>query len=173
MSYLEDFEKTLAEKCHQNEPPFCQAACPFRLDIKGLEEKWKKGRFNAAYRTYQNTVGFPDIVSKLCSHPCEKACLRAKLDGGIAIGLLERATVEYAKRKAPNAYNLPSKGKKIAIVGGGLSGLGCALRLCNKKYEVTVYEREMVLGGQARNQVDPAEFDAEIEAQFQLSLIHI
>ena len=39
MSYLEDFEKTLAEKCHQNEPPFCQAACPFRLDIKGLEEK--------------------------------------------------------------------------------------------------------------------------------------
>ena len=109
MSYLEDFEKTLAEKCHQNEPPFCQAACPFRLDIKGLEEKWKKGRFNAAYRTYQNTVGFPDIVSKLCSHPCEKACLRAKLDGGIAIGLLERATVEYAKRKAPNAYNLPSK----------------------------------------------------------------
>lgn len=140
-----------------------RAACPFRLDIKGLEEKWKKGRFNAAYRTYQNTVGFPDIVSKLCSHPCEKACLRAKLDGGIAIGLLERATVEYAKRKAPNAYNLPSKGKKIAIVGGGLSGLGCALRLCNKKYEVTVYEREMVLGGQARNQMDPAEFDAEIE----------
>ena len=51
MSYLEDFEKTLAEKCHQNEPPFCQAACPFRLDIKGLEEKWKQGRFNAADRT--------------------------------------------------------------------------------------------------------------------------
>ena len=25
----------------------------------------------------------------------------------------------------------------------------------------------MVLGGQARNQMDPAEFDAEIEAQFQ------
>ncbi|MFR1310508.1 MAG: hypothetical protein ACLSCO_17625 [Gallintestinimicrobium sp.] len=74
-----------------------RAACPFRLDIKGLEEKWKKGRFNAAYRTYQNTVGFPDIVSKLCSHPCEKACLRAKLDGGIAIGLLERATVEYVE----------------------------------------------------------------------------
>ena len=74
MSYLEDFEKTLAEKCHQNEPPFCQAACPFRLDIKGLEEKWKKGRFNAAYRTYQNTVGFPDIVSKRCVREGMSAC---------------------------------------------------------------------------------------------------
>lgn len=112
MSYLEDLRRRWRRNAIRTSRPFCQAACPFRLDIKGLEEKWKKGRFNAAYRTYQNTVGFPDIVSKLCSHPCEKACLRAKLDGGIAIGLLERATVEYAKRKAPNAYNLPSKGKK-------------------------------------------------------------
>ena len=39
MSFLEDFEKTLTEKCCQNEPPFCQAVCPFRLDVKGMEEK--------------------------------------------------------------------------------------------------------------------------------------
>ena len=120
MGFLQDFEKTLTEKCRQNEPPFCQAVCPFRLDIKGLEEKWKKGRFNAAYRTYQNTVGFPAIVAGLCEHPCEKACIRAQADGAVAIGLLEKATVNLAKRKTPNAYNLPSKGKRIAVIGGGL-----------------------------------------------------
>ena len=167
MSFLEEFEKTLTEKCRQNEPPFCQASCPFRLDIRGLEEKWKKGRFNAAYRTYQNAVGFPGIVSAVCDHPCEKACIRAKADQAISIHLLERATVEYAKRKAPNAYNLPSKGRKIAVIGGGLSGLGCVLRLCNKKYEVTVFERESVLGGHARALMDAAAFDAELENQFQ------
>ncbi|MGI6054621.1 MAG: pyridine nucleotide-disulfide oxidoreductase/dicluster-binding protein [Clostridium sp.] len=167
MSFLEDFEKTLAEKCRQNEPPFCQAVCPFRLDIKGLEEKWKKGRFNAAYRTYQNTVGFPGIVAKLCDRPCEKACLRARLDGAVQLGLLEQATIAYARRKTPNAYNLPSKGKKIAIIGGGLSGLGCALRLCNKKYEVTVFEKADFLGGHARSLMDSSEFDGEIENQFQ------
>ena len=150
MSFLEDFEKTLTEKCCQNEPPFCQAVCPFRLDVKGMEEKWKKGRFNAAYRTYQNTVGFPAIVEKLCPRPCEKACVRGRVDRAVSIGLLERATVEHAKRKTPNAYNLPPKGKRIAIVGGGLSGLGCALRLCNKKYDVTVFESGAVLGGSAR-----------------------
>lgn len=171
MSFLEDFEKTLAEKCRQNEPPFCQAACPFRLDIKGLEEKWKKGRFNAAYRTYQNTVGFPGIVAKLCDHPCEKACLRSRLDGAVQLGLLEQATVAYARRKTPNAYNLPSKGKKIAVIGAGLSGLGCALRLSNKKYEVTVFEKDGFLGGHARSQMDSGEFDAEIENQFQFESI--
>ena len=133
MSFLNEFEKTLAERCHQNEPPFCQAACPFQLDIKDLEDKWKKGRYNAAYRTYQNTVGFPKIVSEICDRPCEKACIRAQVDGAVSLGLLEKATLDFAKRKAPNAYHLPSKGKKIAVIGGGLSGLGCALRLCNKK----------------------------------------
>lgn len=167
MSFLNEFEKTLAERCHQNEPPFCQAVCPFQLDIKDLEDKWKKGRYNAAYRTYQNTVGFPKIVSEICDRPCEKACIRAGVDGAVSLGLLEKATLDFAKRKTPNAYNLPSKGKKIAIIGGGLAGLGCALRLCNKKYEVTLYEKESFLGGHARALMDSEVFDAEIQNQFQ------
>ncbi len=167
MSFLEDFEKTLEEKCRQHEPPFCQAACPFRLDVRTMEEKWKKGRFNAAYRTYQNTVGFPGIVAVLCQRPCEKACVRARVDAPVALGLLEEATVRLARRKDPNAYNLPSKGRKVAVVGAGLSGLGCALRLCNKKYEVTILEKEPVAGGRARRQMDPEAFDAEIRNQFQ------
>lgn len=167
MSFLNDFEKTLAERCHQNEPPYCQAVCPFSLDIKDMEDKWKKARFNAAYRTYQNTVGFPKIVSEICDRPCETSCLRAKVDGAVSLGLMEKATLDFAKRKAPNAYNLPSKGKKIAIIGGGLSGLGCALRLCNKKYEVTLFERENILGGHARCLMDAEGFDAEIANQFQ------
>ena len=167
MGFLQDFERTLAERCHQNEPPFCQAACPFHMDIKGLEEKWKKGRFNAAYRMFQNAVGFPQIVSELCERPCEAACIRAQADRAVSLGLMERATVDFAKRKAPNAYNMPSKGRKIAVIGGGLSGLGCALRLSNKKYEVTVFERSDSLGGRARDLMDPGLFDAEIENQFQ------
>lgn len=167
MGFLQDFERTLAERCHQNEPPFCQAVCPFRLDIKGLEEKWKKGRFNAAYRTFQNTVGFPQIVAEICDRPCEKVCIRAEVDRAISLGLMEKATVDFAKRKAPNAYNMPSKGRKIAVIGAGLSGLGCALRLCNKKYEVTVFEKEDYLGGHARALMDTELFDAEIQNQFQ------
>ncbi len=167
MSFLEDFEKTLEEKCRQNEPPFCQAACPFHLDIRALEEKWKKGRFHAAYRTYQNTVGFPGIVAALCPRPCEKACVRAQLDAPVSLGLLEEATVRLAKRKEPNAYNLPPKGRKVAVVGGGLSGLGCALRLCNKKYAVTIFEKNAVAGGRARACMEAEAFDREIRNQFQ------
>ena len=128
MGFLQNFEKTLADQCFQNEPPFCSAACPFHLDINDLIHKWRKGRFNAAYRTFQNTVGFPGIVAALCPHPCEKACLRCRSeqpgDGAVSLHLLEQATLAYAKRKKPNAYNMPLKDKKIAVIGSGLSGRG-------------------------------------------------
>ena len=66
MSFLEDFEKTLKDKCYQDDPPYCQSACPFFMDIKALEDKWKKGRFNAAYRVFQTACAFPGIVAEIC-----------------------------------------------------------------------------------------------------------
>ena len=138
MGFLQDFEKTLADQCYQNEPPFCSANCPFHLDVKELVKKWQKGRFNAAYRTYQNTVGFPGIVAALCPHPCEDACLRCRIqqpgDGAVSLHRLEQAMMALASRKKPNAYNMPLKDKKIAVVGAGISGLALTLFLCNKKY---------------------------------------
>lgn len=166
MGFLQDFEQTLKEKCHQNEPPFCTVACPFGLDVKDLIKKWKKGRFNAAYRTMQNTVGFPAIVAAGCGHPCTEACLRCGKDGAVNLHLLEQATIAYAGRKKPNSYNLPRKDKKIAVVGGGISGLACTLLLCNKKYEVTVFEKSGRLGGRLWDEMDPEIFLADIKNQF-------
>ena len=171
MGFLQNFEKTLADQCFQNEPPFCSAACPFHLDINDLIHKWRKGRFNAAYRTFQNTVGFPGIVAALCPHPCEKACLRCRSeqpgDGAVSLHLLEQATLAYAKRKKPNAYNMPLKDKKIAVIGSGLSGLACTLFLCNKKYQVTVFEKEGRIGGRLWEQLPSELFLKDIENQFQ------
>ena len=165
--FLESFGEILKTKCHQDEPPFCTVACPFHLDVKDLEPKWESGRWNAAYRSFQTAVGFPVIVSALCERPCEKACVLRERGGALAVGEIERAVIRLAKRKAPNAYNLPAKPLKAAVVGGGLSGLGCALRLCNKKYQVTIFEKENAAGGCARQRMDAAIFDEEIRNQFQ------
>ncbi len=167
MSFLNDFEQILSVECRQNEPPFCTAECPFRLDVKDLMKKIQKGRFNAAFRTFQNTVGFPGIVAAACPHPCEKACLRAEKDGSLHLHQLEQAMLSYATRKKPNAYNMPGKGKKIAVIGGGISGLACTLSLCHKKYDVTVFEKSGRIGGHLWDVLSPEIFLSDIEEQFQ------
>ena len=167
MSFLEEFEQTLRDKCYQNELPFCSASCPFNLNVKELVTLAGKGRWNAAFRSFSNTVGFPALVAAACDAPCEKACLRCGKDASVQINRLEQTVMALARRKNPNEYNLPEKPERIAIVGGGISGLGCALFLTNKKYQVTVFEKADHLGGGLRETVDAAFFDEEIRTRFQ------
>ncbi|MCA1469250.1 FAD-dependent oxidoreductase [Bradyrhizobium sp. IC3195] len=42
--------------------------------------------------------------------------------------------------------------REVAIIGGGIAGLTCALRLAERKYKVTLYEKDAVLGGQLSSQ---------------------
>lgn len=161
----EKFQDQL-KKCMQDEPPFCNAACPFHLNIKEFIHKIKRGGFNSAYRTYLNSVGFPVIVSELCHEPCKDVCPRKTVDDSINIKMLEKASIKYARNLVPNNYNLPKKDKRIAIIGAGISGLGCALRLSSKKYEVTVFEKTGRIGGNLWNLMDSELFLDDINRQF-------
>lgn len=162
---LEDYESKISD-CLQEEAAFCTAACPFHLDVRDFIEKIQRGSFNAAYNAYRNAVGFPGIVAALCHEPCRNVCPRKHTDEAIALRLLEGAGVAYARNTSPVDYNVPIKNKKIAIIGAGISGLSCALRLSAKKYEATVYEKSGRIGGQLWDRISPDTFLADIERQF-------
>lgn len=155
------------KNCLQKEVPFCQAECPFHIDTLEFVEKLKRGSFKAAFKNYRNAVGFPDIVSHLCHAPCKQVCPRKDVDQAIDMSLLEKACLEHTKHTDPADYNLPKKKGKIAIIGAGISGLACALRLSTKKYDVSVYEKSDRIGGQLWGEMDPKVFLADIEKQFQ------
>ena len=152
--------------CLQHEPAFCTVACPFHLDMRDFNEKMQRGAFNAAYRVYLNSVGFPGIVSALCDEPCKTVCPRRETDGAISMRLLEAASLKHARNPNPNNYNVPTKNKKIAVIGAGPSGLACALRFSSKKYDVTVYERSDRIGGHLWGVLSPEIFLKEFERQF-------
>jgi Fe-S oxidoreductase len=152
--------------CLEKEDAFCASRCPFRLDIREFVSRVSRGAFSSAYRLYSNAVGFPAIVSALCEQPCAGVCPRASLDGPISLRMLEAASVRYAANAKPNNYNLPAKGQTVAIVGGGPGGLACALRLANRKYDVTVYDRAHRPGGSLRKRMDEDTAARELELQF-------
>ncbi len=154
------------ENCRQSEKPFCTDACPFHLDVLDFQEKIARKSYNAAYRAYRNAVGFPDIVAALCPEYCAAECPRKDIDQPVQLNLLERTCVNKAGKKDPTDYNVPAKKGKIGIIGAGISGLACALRLCSKKYNVTIFEKTDKLGGELWNLLPPKIFLEDIERQF-------
>lgn len=84
---------------------------------------------------------------------------------------LEAACFLGTKKKAPQAYRLPARMENIAVIGGGLSGLICALRLAIRKYNVTVYESAEYWGGSLRAHPAWERMQAEIAAQMALEKI--
>jgi Fe-S oxidoreductase len=137
------------------------------MDIRSFLEKAGKGQWAAAYKILRNAVMFPAVVSALCSQPCRDHCQRSAVgDEAIAIREVEAACLRYAKSRKPQAYAIPPKTKRVAVIGAGLAGLACALNLAQKKFPVTVFEKEPDWGGSLRTHPRSAEFNEDFTLQF-------
>ncbi|MDD4644369.1 MAG: FAD-dependent oxidoreductase [Bacteroidales bacterium] len=162
MAYTHD----LVADCLQFERAFCTAKCPFNLDVRDFIGKLQQGRFNVAYKAYQNAVGFPGIVTALCPEPCRLVCPMKDAGGAISIIQLEKAAMKFARNQDPDEYNMPAKNQRIAIIGAGISGLACALRLITRKYPVTVFEKSAQIGGHLHTLLPAEVFMRDIDRQF-------
>ncbi len=154
------------DTCREHDIPSCSDACPFKMDILTVQERITGGRLNAAYKSIRDCVVFPAIVSEICPAYCENACIRSAVDKPVQIRELERSVVANATRKAPNKYNLPAKKQKIAVIGGGISGMGFAFRMASKKYDVTVFEQKNEIGGHLADFMNKDVYMSEFELQF-------
>ena len=133
----------ISEKCLRNTAPPCVEACPYRLNVQQFMERIKGGRFDLAYHnTLVSGIVFPEIAILLCGRTCEQVCPH-----GVSVNALERACIDLTNKKEPHVFRLPARGKSVAIVGGGLSGLACGVKLAAKKYSVTVFEATDHIGG--------------------------
>ncbi len=144
-----DLEKLLAKRelCINDNPPSCVATCPIHLDVKGFMREVQNGNFEKAYDILEKRMPMAKIIARVCDHPCEGACIRKDNGGSISISEMEKAIVEYGFHKKKKDFPIPPNNKKVAIIGGGISGLSCVLDLEKKGYSVSIYEKENRLGG--------------------------
>ena len=162
---MRDYAEMLAD-CTHGQPPACSAHCPFNLDIKTLIARFKRGKIDSAYRLLRDAVIFPKIVCNICDAPCERVCERNSTDAPVNLRGIELAIIANAKRTDPIRLNVPAKEHKIAVIGAGLSGLSCAIRLAERKYNVTLYEASGEIGGSLAQMLDKELYLSEIEHQF-------
>ena len=157
----------------QNPVP-CVALCPAGVDIPGYMALVGEGRCADAVRLIRKDNPFPTACAYICEHPCEARCRRNMVDDAINIRGLKRYAVDHAG-VVPQPECAPATGKKVAIIGGGPSGLSCAYYLARMGHGVTVYEEREQLGGMLRYGIPSYRFpreklDAEIESILSLGI---
>ena len=155
-------------------PVPCVALCPAGVDIPGYMALVGEGRCADAVRLIRKDNPFPTACAYICEHPCEARCRRNMIDDAINIRGLKRYAVDHAG-EVPQPECAPATGKKVAIVGGGPSGLSCAYYLTLMGHEVTVYEEAKQLGGMLRYGIPNYRFprhllNAEIESILSLGI---
>ncbi len=132
-------------------PSPCHAACPVSGDIAQWIGLARDRDFRGAWETLTHNNPFPSIAGRICHHPCETACNRASYDESLAICRLERHVGDVALAEgwsfAPPAVERP---ERVAVIGGGPSGLSAAYQLRRLGYRATVFEAMPELGGLMR-----------------------
>ena len=145
---------------HINQPVPCVALCPAGVDIPGYIALIREGRCADAVRLIRKDNPFPTACALICEHPCEARCRRNMLDDSINIRGLKRYAVDNAGVVPAPVCNPPT-GKRVAIVGGGPSGLSAAYYLQLMGHQCDVFELRPKLGGMLRYGIPSYRFPRE------------
>ncbi|MDO4620440.1 MAG: FAD-dependent oxidoreductase, partial [Lachnospiraceae bacterium] len=132
-----------------NQPVPCVALCPAGVDIPGYIALVHAGRYADAVRLIRKDNPFPSTCGLICEHPCEARCRRNMVDSSVNIRGLKRYACEHAGN-VPVPPRAESTGKRVAIIGGGPSGLSAAYYLTLMGHEVKIFEQRKQLGGMLR-----------------------
>ena len=147
MSHIENHR--CQEEIGQKVP--CISYCPAHVDIPGYIALIGEHRYADAINLIRQDNPFPTACAFICEHPCEEKCRRDLIDSPVNIRGLKKFAVDQIPAdqvKVPECN--VSTGKKVAIVGGGPSGLTTAYFLSLMGHKVVVFEEREKLGGMLR-----------------------
>jgi glutamate synthase (NADPH/NADH) small chain len=140
-----------AARCiHCPDPAPCMTACPTHNDIPSAMWLIEQGRFTDAANLYHQTSSLPEMCGRVCPHEqlCQGSCVLNKHQTPVLCGELETFAVDYKRRHEGRIIPLaPPTGKRVAIIGAGPAGLGCADQLVQRGHEVTIFESKPAPGG--------------------------
>ena len=136
--------------------PCSTKGCPLGNPIPQFIEQIKQGNTEKAYEILADTTVLQGICGRICPHKkqCQGSCVRGIKGEPVSIGELEAYAFDsvydeddsllkcYEDEMKKNKSNL-----KVAVVGGGPTGLTASAFLARKGIQVTIYEKYDYLGG--------------------------
>ena len=139
-----------ATRCLNCKNAKCVQGCPVSINIPEFIHNVKEGNFEEAYKVIGKSSALPAVCGRVCPQEtqCEGQCIRGIKGEAISIGKLERFVADWARENNVSP-EMPTekKGKKVAVIGSGPSGITCAGDLAKMGYDVTIFEALHEAGG--------------------------
>ena len=150
LGYNQEEAMCEATRCINCKNAQCVKGCPVSINIPGFIEKVKDGDIETAYQIISESSALPAVCGRVCPQEsqCEGKCIRGIKGEALSIGKLERFVADWARENHIRPEGAKeSKGKKVAVIGSGPSGLTCAGDLAKMGYDVTIFEALHEPGG--------------------------
>lgn len=124
----------------------CVGTCPTKQNIPSYISLCAQGKNKEALDVIYQSNPFPNTTGLACDHICEEKCTRMNYDEPLKIRDIKR----FIAMKDKSSLTFKPKRKldiKIAVIGGGPSGLSCAFFLALEGFKVEIFEAGSPVGG--------------------------
>ncbi|MFA0810306.1 FAD-dependent oxidoreductase [Microbulbifer epialgicus] len=140
-----------AHRCLDCGNPYCEWKCPVHNYIPNWLQLISEGNVIEAAELCHETNTLPEVCGRVCPQDrlCEGACTLNDGFGAVTIGNAEKYITDtaFALGWRPDLSHVEKTGKKVAIVGAGPAGLGCADILVRNGVQPVVFDRHPEIGG--------------------------
>ena len=140
-----------SHRCLDCGNPYCEWKCPVHNYIPDWLKLVNEGNILEAADLCHQTNSLPEMCGRVCPQDrlCEGACTLNDGFGAVSIGNIEKYITDKALDMGwkPNLSNRKWTKKKVAIVGAGPAGIGCADVLIRAGIKCDVFDKQSEIGG--------------------------
>lgn len=158
--------KNQAARCLDCGNPYCEWKCPVHNYIPNWLALIEEGKLEQAAELMHVTNSLPEVCGRVCPQDrlCEGACTLNDGFGAVTIGAIEKYVTDKAFEIGwrPNMSGVVQTNKKVAVVGAGPAGLGCADILIRHGVQVDVFDRQSEIGGLLTFGIPSFKLDKEV-----------
>lgn len=149
--FSQDQAASQSHRCLACGNPYCEWKCPVHNYIPNWLKLISEGNIMAAADLAHQTNTLPEVCGRVCPQDrlCEGACTLNDGFGAVTIGSAEKYITDtaFALGWKPDMSRVVATGKKVAIIGAGPAGLGCADILVRNGVTPVVFDRYPEIGG--------------------------
>ncbi|WP_020681975.1 FAD-dependent oxidoreductase [Marinobacterium rhizophilum] len=140
-----------SHRCLDCGNPYCSWKCPVHNHIPNWLKLISEGNILEAAELSHQTNSLPEVCGRVCPQDrlCEGACTLNDGFGAVTIGSVEKYITDtaFAMGWKPDMSKVVRTDKKVAIIGAGPAGLGCADILVRNGVTPVVFDRNPEIGG--------------------------